>query len=878
MNSKSLIASLLMVIAGISTVLLLFGCATTEVSSSNGLIAQAAFTEQFVTECKVRAEAGDINAQAQYGRALLNGWGIKTNYLAAAEWLRKAAEAGNAIGQNGLGVCYESGRGVPKNEAKAVDLYRKAAEQGLALAQCNLGWCYESGTGLEKDERTAVEWYRKAAEQGLARAQCNLGVCYEFGRGISKDEAQAVKWYRKSAEQGFANAQYRLGVCYDCSRGVTENDEKAAEWYRKAADQGFGPAQYNLAWCYNYGTGVTRDMKKAAELYRKAANLGDARAIEWCRKAAKFGYASVISKQKNIASTWTTNDTERFWGSVAENATRITTAPRKQSASEEVGEGTLESFAIQYLPNAYERYQGKRAKAKSLEEEFSKLSPEARKSSDLTTLKPRYGLKEKVIVKKAHELAMAVSMMDRLHDELCHYYLLHKAGIATAFELGHIDASPICIMLPEIEHEGQTHDFEPAGLTLTRNLPTIEGEDRSFAEKSFPWTLAKFDHFAHLYEEGYASLLELERDCEKMDIVRGYGVLTPLKQRLSEIRDAMEDFPQILKSKKLQLRLGEITQDQIAEVDQKLSSVMQHLEKKTNVREYCVNWQKEHWTDRYYERLANRDAPVFFALRNMILIEDDNDRMFEVGKYEVTVALWNRVMGKQYVPESVRETIELREKEITSFRHLSDSGKFPLNWTTSQSSDYPMTGVSQREIYDFLEKFNQLPIVKEWLSLRTDRGWKKIEITPAPRWEYVCTAGDPRAFCSLPDGSKITSKEDLKEVAWIKENSAYVSPIGNNTRAGKHQLIFPFGLKKPNSFGIHDMIGNAGEVSDLYKRSEKVIMGGTSNSDSIYVRYLKSIVINNIFDDGQNPPKADARFSEDGERYTGFRLWFFFYP
>ena len=68
------------------------------------------FTPEFVAQCKVKAEGGDPEGQALYGRALSNGWGVEKDLAKAAEWYRKAAE-----------------------------WYAKAAKQGNASAPSNVG-------------------------------------------------------------------------------------------------------------------------------------------------------------------------------------------------------------------------------------------------------------------------------------------------------------------------------------------------------------------------------------------------------------------------------------------------------------------------------------------------------------------------------------------------------------------------------------------------------------------------------------------------------------------------------------------------------------------------------------------------------------------
>ena len=120
--------------------------------------------------------------------------------------LRVKAEAGDAEAQNTLGNKYRLGQGVSEDDAQAVSWYRKAAQQGHAKAQYSLGWMYDNGRGVPQNYATAVSWYRKAAQQGFAKAQNNLGSMYYWGRGVPKNLVNAYMWANLAAAQGSENA------------------------------------------------------------------------------------------------------------------------------------------------------------------------------------------------------------------------------------------------------------------------------------------------------------------------------------------------------------------------------------------------------------------------------------------------------------------------------------------------------------------------------------------------------------------------------------------------------------------------------------------------------------------------------------------------
>lgn len=239
--------------------------------------------EESFNDLRVRAESGDVRAQADLGRCYALGIGVAKDVDEAVKWYRKAAARGNALAQNGLGTCYATGTGgVEQDPSEAVKWYRKAAEQGFSKAQNNLGRCYLLGEGVPKNPTLASEWFsraakgfRKDAERGDAAAQYNLGVFYAIGEGgMEKNSAEAAKWYHKAAEQGHAEAQFRFGVCCARGEGISADSAEAAKWLLKAAEQGNAEAQFCIGTCFNDGMGVARNPSEAVRWFRKAADQG----------------------------------------------------------------------------------------------------------------------------------------------------------------------------------------------------------------------------------------------------------------------------------------------------------------------------------------------------------------------------------------------------------------------------------------------------------------------------------------------------------------------------------------------------------------------------------------------------------------------------
>lgn len=87
----------------------------------------------------------------------------RANYQTAlAVWLT-VAEGGDPQAQNYVGEIHERGLGRSPDYIAAADWYRKAADQGYRAAQVNLGSLYERGLGVDRDLAEAMAWYRRAA-------------------------------------------------------------------------------------------------------------------------------------------------------------------------------------------------------------------------------------------------------------------------------------------------------------------------------------------------------------------------------------------------------------------------------------------------------------------------------------------------------------------------------------------------------------------------------------------------------------------------------------------------------------------------------------------------------------------------------------------
>ena len=80
----------------------------------------------------------------------------------------------------------------------------------------------------------------------------------------------------------------------------------------------------------------------------------------------------------------------------------------------------------------------------------------------------------------------------------------------------------------------------------------------------------------------------------------------------------------------------------------------------------------------------------------------------------------------------------------------------------------------------------------EWLSAKTG---KRFRLPTEAEWEYACRAGGP--VVKLEKNPAKPQLDALKEVAWFADNSEDQA----------HEV----GKKKPNAWGLYDMLGNVAE-------------------------------------------------------------------
>ena len=141
---------------------------------------------------------------------------------------------------------------------------------------------------------------------------------------------------------------------------------------------------------------------------------------------------------------------------------------------------------------------------------------------------------------------------------------------------------------------------------------------------------------------------------------------------------------------------------------------------------------------------------------------------FAIGKYPVTQALWEAVMGKGNNPSRFKGANRPVEQ---------------VSW------DDIMIGDKKEEKKAFLDKLNALPTIKE----QNLKDGKQFRLPTEAQWEYAARGGKYWEAMNY----QYAGSNQIKEVAWYRQNG--------------HRETKPIGLKMPNILGIYDMSGNVFE-------------------------------------------------------------------
>ena len=166
---------------------------------------------------------------------------------------------------------------------------------------------------------------------------------------------------------------------------------------------------------------------------------------------------------------------------------------------------------------------------------------------------------------------------------------------------------------------------------------------------------------------------------------------------------------------------------------------------------------------------------------------------FWIGKYEITYGAFHEWMREWYADEEKAGPVaRQRAREVNDLDSKLLTGGFGTptlqNGTEELTDRHPAFGMKQWAAKRYCH----------WLSMLTGHFYR---LPTEAEWEFACLAGSKKATNGYPWGS------DVDEI-----DTYAVTALNNRT-----STIAPVGSKKPNAWGIYDMIGNVEEwVADGY--------------------------------------------------------------
>lgn len=381
---------------------------------------------------------------------------------------------------------------------------------------------------------------------------------------------------------------------------------------------------------------------------------------------------------------WGPVQTEHYWAGLADGATETSTAPRMRGADETTAEGVLETFGTRYMPNEYDCYRKARETAKESEQILRENFPGGKPNPSARENRAMFDRVEKACAK-------AVSEMFRRHDELCHFYFLHKLGALSDAELSEIDEKPVLVMLPYENRLFKDNLSHPA------EDPPPSQEDLDFAAKYLPEINAAYQAEKNLLEESRKLLADLTAEARLLDAPRAWDdSLRLLSGRIDWTVAGVNFYAKCMKENRLAHAIGETTAEALSAFDQTTGANYQKTRKDFPMspmdawyRTFDAFKKSKRIDEDMFWRMARVDAPLHILPDDMVRIPGKDCMMCRI---KVTEALWAAV-GSSGV----------RNEHNNGYSRPS----------SCRRSLVPSKNITWEDANGFIEKLNSLPVVKD---------------------------------------------------------------------------------------------------------------------------------------------------------------------
>ena len=163
-------------------------------------------------------------------------------------------------------------------------------------------------------------------------------------------------------------------------------------------------------------------------------------------------------------------------------------------------------------------------------------------------------------------------------------------------------------------------------------------------------------------------------------------------------------------------------------------------------------------------------------------------RDFYIGVYELTRAQYSYLLGSKSSYAAKWPAVDFTSTFACSYCYIAQ-----YRGGYNESVNWPLT--------KYEVKAKSIVGVLRYLTGLT------VDYPMESEWEYACRAGSPYALCGTEPGGDTNRRN---EVAWWGNsyNSDNAQVIDGETVYMPH----PVGLKKPNAWGLYDMLGNVSEM------------------------------------------------------------------
>ena len=213
---------------------------------------------------------------------------------------------------------------------------------------------------------------------------------------------------------------------------------------------------------------------------------------------------------------------------------------------------------------------------------------------------------------------------------------------------------------------------------------------------------------------------------------------------------------------------------------------------------------------------------------------------FYIGVYPVTVAQWKYMDGA-----------ESSDMAACPVNTMSD-----LRGTSATDKRWPGDG------HEISANGSRLAVIRAYTGIDFD-------LPTEAQWEFACRAGERAALYTGKELSNTTSCPETDEVAWYNAFSGTY----------KYPAYKEVGLKKPNAYGLYDMLGNAWELcldrytSDLGTASAIDPKG--ADTGDVFIK--RGGAIDSLACQCRSSSRSHSNGWSDPysprNRNTGYRLW-----